>query len=100
MADKKWANPVRTQMGSTKAPAMSPAHGVMDHNPCPQFSKPHDTGNGGIPLKFQETVNGHGYGKAGGGSKINPSNTAGLSAPSAQGPTRPIEKATVPSNRK
>ena len=100
MADKKWSNPVRSQMGSTKAPSMTNSNAVMDHNPAPPFQKPHDSGNGGIPTKFMETVNGHGYGKAGGGSKVNPSNTAGLSAPSAQGPTRPVEKASVPKNNK
>src|SRR5436190_9991083 len=60
MAEKKWKNPVQSQMGG-KAPSMTNANAVLDHNPCPQFSKPHDVGNGGIPLKFQETVNGHGY---------------------------------------
>jgi len=99
MAEKKWKNPVQSQMGG-KSPSMTNPNGVMDHNPCPQFSKPHDTGNGGIPLKFQETVNGHGYGSAGGGTKIDPSNTAGLSAPSAQGPTRPVSKVAPPMNRK
>jgi len=34
MADKKWANPVRSQMGG-KAPSMTNPNGVFDHNPCP-----------------------------------------------------------------
>ncbi len=99
MANKQWKNPVQSQMGG-KAPSMSNPNGVMDHNPAPPFTRKHDTGSGGIPLKFMENVNGHGYGSAGGGTKIDPSNTAGLSAPSAQGPTRPITKVTPPSNRK
>jgi hypothetical protein len=83
-----------------KAPSMTNPNAVMDHNPAVPFGKPHDTGSGGIPLKFMENVNGHGYGKAGGGTKIDPSNTAGLSSPSAQGPTRSVERVRPPSGRK
>ena len=32
----------------------------MDHNPCPDFSKPHDIGPDTIPLVFKTTVEGRG----------------------------------------
>lgn len=47
---------VRTQMPSGKSPSMTPSGGVYDHNPHAPFTRKHDLGNGGIPLKFGETL--------------------------------------------
>ncbi len=93
MSDRKWNNPVNSQMGS-KVPSMTPANAQMDHMEAP-FGKPHDTGNGGIPLKIYDTL-----GNPKQGTKITDTNTAGLSAPSAQGPVRKTERAAPPKNRK
>jgi hypothetical protein len=49
---------IRTQMpgGRSRTPSMTPSGGVYDHNSHPPFTRKHDTGNGGIPLKFEESM--------------------------------------------
>jgi len=44
-------SPVRTQMPAHSSSGSHKGPGVYDANTAP-FDKPHDTGNGGIPLKF------------------------------------------------
>lgn len=51
---------VKSQMaGGFEKPSMTEAKGVYDASPGP-FSKPHDLGGGGIPLKFMESGPGKG----------------------------------------
>lgn len=90
---RKWHNPVRSQMGG-KAPSMTPPGKKMDAMEGP-FNKPHDTGNGGIPLVMYDTM-----GSPSQGTTITDTNTAGLSAPSGQGPKRPVERFSPPKNGK
>lgn len=46
--------PVETEMGGFPKPGMKGQKGMYDRSPAP-FDKGHDLGNGGIPLKFQES---------------------------------------------
>ena len=88
---------VRSQM-PTGTPSMSPPGAIMNHNVCPQFSKPKDMGNGGIPEKFHE-----GFGEKEAARVISgtgPNRAPGLQAPSAQGPTRAYAKQPPPTNKK
>lgn len=82
---------VRSQMsGPAKVMSTSAPGAIMDRNICPAFSKPHDTGNGGIPLKFHE-----GFGKSEAARAqrgTTATRSAGLTAPSAQGPKNPATR--------
>lgn len=93
MADRKWDNPVRSQMGG-KVPSMTPSGKKMDAMEAP-FGKAHDTGKGGIPVVMYDTM-----GSPGVGSKITPSQVGGMAAVPASGPSRGREKASAPGNKK
>lgn len=103
MAGRKWHNPVRSQMSGTgassKTPPLTNANGVFDHNPDPPFGKPHDTGNGGIPLKFKETLGETTAQRIFPGRHSQSLGTAAGLGPGAQGP-RPISRPKPPSNKK
>lgn len=45
---------VDTQMSGFPRPGLKGQPGMYDRSPAP-FDKPHDTGNGGVPLKFMES---------------------------------------------
>lgn len=93
MAERKWNNPVRSQMGgkvpSTTAPQAVSTIGAP-------FDKPHDTGNGGIPLKMMENLGAH----AKVASTITPAQQGGMATVPASGPTRGRERASAPKNQK
>jgi hypothetical protein len=83
---------INSQMNS-KVPSMSgPGTAVMNHNPHAPFTKPLDTGNGGIPLKFGENL----------GEKVAPRSVQGSGNPALSSPgytggqERPREKARPP----
>lgn len=92
MSAGKWKNPVRSQMGS-KVPSMTPPQSVSTIRA--PFDKPHDMGNGGIPLKMMESL-----GETPGVSKPTPGQVAGLAKVPASGPSRSHERAAPPSNKK
>lgn len=94
MADKKWHNPVRSQMGSTVPSTTAPQAVPALKAP---FDKPHSMGNGGIPLKIQETL---GPNQKVGTTIMTPGTKAGLASPPASGPVRARERASAPSNKK
>lgn len=58
----KNGRPVRTQMPSSPIPGMTSSKGTYDRGKAP-FDKPHDTGNGGIPVKIFHEFPGQGTGK-------------------------------------
>ncbi len=89
---RKWKNPVNTQMGS-KPPSMTPSQSIGTIKA--PFNKPHDSGNGGIPLKMMEQV-----GSGGAGTKTQtPGEVGGLAKVPASGPSRSPARARVPTNK-
>lgn len=92
MADRKWNNPVRSQMGGTIPSTTASCARPMDA----PFGKPHDVGNGGIPLKLMEDLGPNERV----GRSVTPAERGGLATVPASGPSRSPERAAPPSNKK
>lgn len=87
---------VRSQMPRGSV-SLTGSPGEYDAGRAP-FTRKHDLGNGGIPLKFREDIGAKEARTV--LSKRGDTGNPAISAPSAQGGVRPRARASVPSNRK
>lgn len=92
MADRKWQNPVRSEMGGKVPSMVSP--NCIDRLDAP-FNKPHDMGNGGIPLEMMTNM-----GEKTAVKTMTPGQAGGLATVPNATHTRPVSRVSPPKNKK